>query len=157
MKKYIFPFSLITLLFCLFAGTLFAQGGRRQGQGQPDPAVMRERIKQYKEEYIREALVLTDEDAKKFFPVYNQFDADRFALKQAENKLKRGFMAKSDEQLKADLEKMLQLKEQELELEKTYMKKFLAILTPRQVAALYHAENQFRRKLLERFGEAAND
>ena len=152
------PSILGLVLGLLLSVPIWAQpgpGGRGPGGGGPGPA--RERIQQYKEQYIREALVLSDEDAKKFFPIYNQYEEEKRGLRMQEAKLKRGFMAKTDAQLATDLETLLKIKEEDVALERTYMKKFMSVLTARQVAALYHAESQFRRKLLERFGELDQD
>jgi len=130
----------------VICGGIWAQ----PGFGGPGAA---QRIKQYKQEFITEVLALSESDAQKFFPVYEDFEKEKRALRSEMNRMKRGFMAKSDDQLRSDLNNMLNIKAKELELEREYMEKFLSILTPRQVVALYHAENQFRRKLLQRFGE----
>ncbi|MDW7693562.1 hypothetical protein R9C00_02315 [Flammeovirgaceae bacterium SG7u.111] len=120
---------------------------------QPKSKETREKLNQYKEQYIRETLALTDEDAAKFFPIYNTYEEEKRTNRMKLNKLKRGFMAKSDEQLTADLSTMMAVKEEELAIEKKFLDKFMETLTPRQVAALYYAETQFRKKLLEKYGQ----
>ena len=119
---------------------------------QPNRAAL-QKIKQFKKEFITETLALTEADAQAFFLVYDTYEEEKRQLRMETNQLKRGFLAKSDEQLLADLNALMGIKEKELKLEKSYMQQFLNILTPRQVAALYHAESQFRKKLLQRYGE----
>ncbi|MBT32093.1 MAG: hypothetical protein CMO01_20735 [Thalassobius sp.] len=112
-----------------------------------------ERIQEFKQQYIKEVLALSDEDAAAFFPLYDSYEEERAAHRKKLNNLKVGFMAKTDEQLEEDLNAMLVIKNDQLETEKKYYQKFKEVLSIRQVAALYYAENQFRKKLLERFGD----
>jgi len=140
-----------TILLVLCAACM---ASAQPGSHRPRPA---ERIEAFKKQYIKEILALSDEDAERFFPVYDAFETEKRALRHELNQLKRGFMAKSDEQLRQDLTGLMNIKEKELALEKRYLNRFMEILSPRQVAALYHAENQFRRKLLERFGEMSDN
>lgn len=112
----------------------------------------RQQLQEYKQKYIKEVLALTDEDAAAFFPVYEAYEDAKKAHRKKLNELKIGFMAKSDEQLSADLDAIVALKEAELQTEKEYLQKFKSVISVRQVAALYHAESQFKKKLLERYG-----
>lgn len=134
-----------TIAVCLLiAGIVSAQGN--------DTGRKIERIQQFKQQYIKEVLALTDEDAAIFFPVYDAYEEERASHRKKLNNIKVGFMAKSDDELEKDLEEIVAIKEAQLETEKKYLEKFKQVISIRQVAALYHAENQFRKKLLERFG-----
>jgi len=112
----------------------------------------RQQLEAYKQQYIKEVLALSEKDAIAFFPVYKAYEEEKKAHRQKLNELKRGFMAKSDEQLAKDLDAIVALKGAELETEKKYLEKFKSVISVRQVAALYHAESQFKKKLLERYG-----
>jgi hypothetical protein len=136
------------MLMAALPQTSIAQPRGHQGQ------TPFERARQYKEQYIVEMMALQDDEARKFLPVYRKYEDERFAIRRKEAALKRGFMAKNDEALKKDLEQLMAVKEEEVAVERKYMKIFLEMLSPRQVAALYHADNQFRRRMIERFGVA---
>jgi len=135
--RYIF---FIPLLLVFSASVAQDRGGPRQ------------RIQQFKEQYIREILALSEEDANKFFPIYAEYEQEKRETRMEMNQLRRGVMAKSDGELRKDLQAMLEIKKKELAIEEKYMQRFIEVITVRQVAALYYAESQFKRKLLERFG-----
>lgn len=140
--------KVIGLLF--FMVTLALQLSAQTAQSRRENK--RQQLQEYKQKYIKEVLALTDEDAAAFFPVYEAYEDAKKAHRKKLNELKIGFMAKSDEQLSADLDAIVALKEAELQTEKEYLQKFKSVISVRQVAALYHAESQFKKKLLERYG-----
>ena len=143
--NYLIAGPLFTMLM-LTIGQLYAQPANSRKENR------RQQIEEYKKQYIKEVLALSEEDAAAFFPVYEAYEEEKEAHRKQLNELKKGFMAKSDEQLEKDLDAIVALKEAELQTEKKYLAKFKTVISVRQVAALYHAENQFKRKLLERYG-----
>ena len=146
MKK--FNITIIGSLFFMVA--LVLQIAAQPAQSRRE--TRRKNLEEYKRKYITEVLALTDEDAAAFFPVYKDYEEAKKVHRKKLNELKIGFMAKSDEQLSADLDAIVALKEAELQTEKEYLQKFKSVISVRQVAALYHAESQFKKKLLERYG-----
>gem|GEM_PF-5667389 len=146
MKK--FNITIIGSLFFMVA--LALQVAAQPAQSRRE--TRRQNLEEYKRKYIKEVLALTDEDAAAFFPVYKDYEEAKKVHRKKLNELKIGFMAKSDEQLSADLDAIVALKEAELQTEKEYLQKFKTVISVRQVAALYHAESQFKKKLLERYG-----
>lgn len=146
MKKLLF----ISLLV-LSTSSLYAQ--RYQQNRNADNRPVRQRVMEFKMAYITETLALSKQDSARFWPVYQQYDQERIGLRRELQQLTRGAVAKSDDQLKKDMETMLTLKEKEVQLERAYMGKFLGVISVRQLAALYYAENQVRRRLIERFGD----
>ncbi|MCS6833275.1 MAG: hypothetical protein NZ521_06855, partial [Flammeovirgaceae bacterium] len=89
----------------------------------------------------------------KFWAVYEKYENEKKALRRQLRKHTQGLLAKSDEQLKKDLDVLLDLRQKEIEIERKYMNEFLKVIHIRQVAALYHAENQLKKKIIERLGE----
>ena len=63
----------------------------------------------------------------------------------------------TDEQLIKNINNMLDLKQEELNNEKSYIEKLLKVLTARQLAELYNANNDFNRMLLSKLGDSRHD
>ena len=95
---------------------------------------------------------LSPEEAQKFWPVYNQFSKERFALRreylQARQQYRNGQL--TDEESKELLQLGLQIKEREVQLERKYTEKLNKVVSNRQLVALRKAEEDFKRLLLER-------
>jgi len=111
----------------------------------------KERILEYKKQYIIESLALSEADKKGFMNVYDNYLQDKAAKHKEIQLLKRGFIAKSDAQLKKDITRMLDIQGELVTLEKSYMDKFLKVITVRQLAALYAAERSFKKELIRKF------
>jgi len=132
---------LITLgLILTLLGTNFAQKGDRK-----------EEKKAQKIAFITERLALTPEESKAFWPVYDQRNEERKAALKAirgdrkENPRKK-LEEMSDAEVKILLDNMIKAKQAELDIQKKYNDKFLAILPPKKVAKLYHVEREFKKQ-----------
>lgn len=118
----------------------------------------RERIKAFKTAYITQELDLSSEEAEKFWPIYNEYDKKLFELKVREVKKSMKLIKDSggpdainDEEAKRVLNKMLSVeKEASITREKMYVK-LSKVLSPQKLLKLYHAENNFNRKLLNEY------
>jgi hypothetical protein len=134
MKKYI-----LFLLIIHFAGVAFPQGHRREAAGE---RIGREKIKAAHAAYITERLELTSGEAEKFWPVYREYGEKRKAIRQQYREAKRN----GDEKALVDLR--LNLKQQELDLEKAYSARFLEIIPAEKMVRLQQAETDFRKLVL---------
>ena len=141
-------FLIITILLISIFGTVAAQPPADDDDERGD------RVEAAKVAYITSKLELNTQQAQQFWPVYNEFEAAkkkiRKQLKQlrADNMLLNG----SEDQMKADIKKMFALRQEELDLEKAYVEKFLKVITARQLAEFYRAEKEFTKMLLKRLG-----
>ena len=117
-------------------------GGGRGGNG--------ERMQEFKKQYLEEQLNLSGDKADAFWKVYDQYETERKTVRKEMKQLKNGFIALSDAELEKAIEKSFVLKEKEVAIDKKYFKEFQKVLTIRQVAALYHAEKQMVRMILEK-------
>ena len=125
---------------CLFTSyPVFSQEGR----------AAREKIETAKIGFITNRLNLTSEQAPKFWPVYNEYNAKKQAIRRALRPFKTANATATDEKLLADLKEMIDLRQKEVDLEKDYMNRFLKVIHPRQLAELYHTEQDFRKELLK--------
>ncbi|MBC6609853.1 hypothetical protein H8B15_02900 [Hymenobacter sp. BT507] len=101
--------------------------------------------------YLTEKILLTQEQAQQFWPVYNEYTAKRRDLNQRSRQLRTARPETlSDQQLKDNLNEVLALRQQEVDLDKDYLRKFQKVLSIRQVSQLYTAERQFTREVLQR-------
>jgi hypothetical protein len=109
-----------------------------------------ERIKNLRIAYISEKLGLTPDQAEKFWPVYREFVQER-------NKLRIEFKAaqfavnpnNTDPKKQQELIDLgLQIKQRELDLEKTYSGRLLQVINPQQMLNLHKAEKEFRSMII---------
>ena len=101
---------------------------------------------------ITERLGLTPDQAQKFWPIYNEFIQKRRDISQALVRERQGLdMNKlSDEQSRRLNDMMLDAKQRQLDLEKTYSLRLQQVISAQQVIALRRAEEDFRRMIIER-------
>ena len=123
--------------------------------GQPEKGKKpnKEKIKAMKIGYITEKLSLTSDEAQKFWPIYNEFDDKMDAIhKEIRSIHKKGVSI--DDMSDAEVEKMVSthtnLRQKELDIQKEYLNKFIAVLPIKKVAKLYKAEQDFKRDLLQK-------
>jgi biopolymer transport protein ExbB/TolQ len=117
------------------------------GQGQPDRG---ERVEALKISFITEQLSLTPDEAKVFWPVFNQFEEERKAIRQmhAAGGKKLEFM--SDEEAEAMINKEIEFQQKNLEITRKYVGEFKKILPVKKVAVLLTLEKRFSKLLLDR-------
>lgn len=141
--------SIITFLL----GFLFLIPAMAQDEELPvkDHKAM-EKIKAARIAYITEKLSLTPAEAEKFWPVYNEFDKKREAIKlEARLARKNPDLAKSvEENQKAAITKQHEFRQKELNLEKDYSDKLLNVVSAQKVMSLPKTEKDFRTILLKR-------
>lgn len=147
MKK----ISIITLLFFI-SSSIFAQTGDNKRK-RPD----KEQVQAMKIAYITNKLMLTPEEAQKFWPVYNEYTTKRDAIRKEMRKNSKANYNKSelsDEEknieIAKNIEKNFELRYDELKLDKLYFDKFIDVLPIKKVGELYTAEHEFKRELLRR-------
>ncbi len=126
----------------LTAVALNAQPEHMQGR-------MQERIEAYKIAFFTEKLQLTPEESKNFWPVYNQFENEREALKNRYNLEGRRIELMSDREVEDFVMKHIEMEEQMVKLRRDYIQRFKEVLPIRKVAMLQRIDNEFKRALLE--------
>jgi hypothetical protein len=108
--------------------------------------------------YITEKLNLTSDEAKKFWPVYDEYRSAKDELKK-QRKSNNEMVRKAggiDNMSEADVQKLIasesDVKTRELEVDKQYVTKFEQVLPIRKVAKFYIAEEEFKLYLLKQLG-----
>ena len=135
----------------LLGGFLLSTPLLAQEKEKPNRQVANERIESAKIGFITNRLSLTTEQAPKFWPVYNEYNDKKQEIRQSLRKIRRenATLTASDNELMADMKEMINLRQKEVDLEKDYLNKFLKVITPRQVAELYHSEQDFQKELVK--------
>jgi len=133
----------ITILSLLLISSTFVFGQRRDN------------IESLREAFITEKVNLSPEEAKNFWPVYDQYHSDLEAIKK-QRQANRDMIEKAggiDNMTDADVQKLItsetDVQTRELELRKSYITKFEKVIPPRKVAKLYIAEEEFKIYLLK--------
>jgi hypothetical protein len=125
-----------------------AQGRGRVGQ----PGGRITQLDNAKIAFITSRLTLSQDQAQRFWPMYNDFVAKRRELNRSARLLRRdvGNPSLSDAQLRDNFNQDFAIRQQQLNLEKDYFERAQKVLTLRQLAQLYQAERDFTKEVLKR-------
>ncbi len=147
--------SLLMLVVLLTTGRVAAQDGRPGEAPIGSRKAQRlEKIESARAAFLTTRLNLTTEQAQKFWPLYNDFDARRRTIRQrAAGFRPRKLELLADNQLQGALDAMLAARQDELNLERETLGKFQKVISLRQIAALYSGEREFTKLLLRRLDE----
>jgi hypothetical protein len=105
--------------------------------------------------FITARVVLTQDQAQRFWPVYNEFIAKRRDLNRSARLVRRDIDNPnlSDTQLRENFSQDFAIRQQQLNLEKDYFEQAQKVLSLRQVAQLYQAERDFTKEVLRRVAD----
>lgn len=101
---------------------------------------------------ITERLGLSPEQAEKFWPVYRQYNMERRQIREEFRDTRQNVdMANlTEEQSKEMIQKAMDLKQRELNLEKEYSRRLSEVISTQQLFKLKNAEKDFQQMLLKR-------
>ena len=105
--------------------------------------------------YITEKAGLSPEEADAFFPLFFELQKKKFELERNARKdfrKQRGDQM-SEEECRAFVYNMADIKIEIAKLEKEYIDKYLQVLTPCKVRSVQHAEGSFQRDLMKKMTE----
>jgi Spy/CpxP family protein refolding chaperone len=112
-------------------------------------------MKEMKKTFIKTELELTEEEEEVFWPIYDEFENKRDALRKEHKSLRKQFKGKSlDELSEAEAEEMLtkemEFREKRLALDKDFEQELKTSLSAKKIILLHKAERKFKKKLLDR-------
>ena len=136
----------------LLTGYSFAQNPARSNF-RDDKA--ESRIVQIKIARLTADMKLSKAQAEKFWPVYNDFDKKRIDLNREIKQLSQSIT--EDDNPFQKQEKIQKLKQQRLDLVKTYKPDFLKIISENQYSIMITSEERFNQILLEKLKERNQD
>lgn len=147
----------IYVLMALMVGFLtqaLAQPGPPPGgpRGKKPPKSEVEKIR--KNVYTR-VLILSDEEAKNFWPVFekmqSEIEAVRRQMKKQGKYMMDNYGTLSDEEMDKGMQKMLDYEQQLVDIRKKYYPEFKKVLPIKKVVLLQRAEHEFKKELLKTY------
>jgi len=139
---------LLLLSAVLFCTTAQAQTQEQKKGGGPDF----EKFNAMRIAFITDRLDLTPAEAQEFWPVYNEYQNQKDEFRKQNFVIEKQFMDNVEEISETEsaelLEKQMNLKKQELELNTVYNEKFKEVLSAKKIMKLYLSERHFKSYLL---------
>jgi Spy/CpxP family protein refolding chaperone len=139
----------ILLILISFTSSL----GYTQPPGGGPSEKKREQIHAQKIAFISTQLNLTPDEAQKFWPIYNQYEAEIEKIR----KERRGYMNElkksaelSDDRAYELTEKIFATETKESQTRLNYLKQFASVVGKKKAAEVFIAEEKFKRELLEK-------
>ena len=116
----------------------------------------RERIKALKVSFITENLDLSEKEAQKFWPVYNNYEKQtstiRFKeIKALRKEIKENISTMTDEEASAFITKLNDAETRMLKLRMEFSKKLSNIIPAKKIILLKIAEDDFKKKMFEEY------
>ncbi len=143
----------------LIMGALWLNPAMAQSEGAPQDK--RQEIEAMKVAFLTRKLDLTPEEAKVFWPVYNQYQDELDGLRENHRKQRRDAKEEMEGMSDKDVEKLvdseIQFRQNELDILKKYNSQFKSVLPMKKVAKLHRAEEDFKRELIQRIQERRKD
>jgi len=163
MKKYIIIIlAVLGLAFSASAQNQNPQQGNQNQQqnhrqGYDFGRDWQQRMKSEKIAYLTSAMGLTPEEAQKFWPIYNQAEAESGKLTAASmtayvelsKAVKEG---KSGKEIETLVNRYVNAEAATRAIDQKYAPQYLKILSPEKVAKLFVGEEEFRRIQMRKFG-----
>ena len=111
-----------------------------------------EKIRAARIALITERLNLTPEQAEKFWPVYRQYENERRAIRKEFRDARQEMDVRNltEEESKLLVQKSMDMKQKELNLEKEYSQRLTEVISTQQLFKLKGAEKDFQQMLLKR-------
>ena len=111
-----------------------------------------EKIEALKIGFITKRLNLTPEESQKFWPVYNQYEAEKKQIRQTSIGTVKDLKEDGDftnAEAEQAIAKYIEFKAKDLDLTKKYVTEFRKILPATKVAKLVTAEEHFKKMLMK--------
>jgi Spy/CpxP family protein refolding chaperone len=140
--------TIITLLtgFFLLTNSMIAQ------PPPPPDGPGNEKIEAMKIAYLTKRLQLTPEEAQKFWPVYNQYEAEKKQVRQTTVGAVKDMKEDGDftnAEAEQAIAKYIEFKAKDLDLIKKYVIEFRKFLPATKIAKLVTAEEHFKKMLMK--------
>ena len=133
---------LLLLLACLFCLPTIAQKKEKCSE---------EEFRNKKQTYLTEQAGLTAKEAELFFPIYFELQGKKKAINRSTWKnAKKGLQAQTtEEEYENILQEFIKTEEQNMILDKEYLKKYQSVLSNKKIFKVLHSEIKFNRNMLK--------
>jgi len=149
MKKLI-----ILVLIGILAIPFYSTAQQRRGGN-------RDEIEKTRKNVYARVLVLTDDEAAKFWPVFDKMQQEMEVVKMEQNKIRKAmrdnYATLSDTDLDKNVQEMMNQEQKALDIKKKYYPEFKKVLPMKKVALLPRAEREFKRELLGKIKQLPDD
>ena len=115
-------------------------------QGRPGEGI--QRVQAMKVAYITQRMNLTPEEAEKFWPLQNEFEAEQKKIR-AQYRPGSDLSALSDAEIEQAVVNLFEMEEQITRLKRNYFARFKRVVPVRKLALYYRAETDFNKRLLQ--------
>ena len=120
-------------------------------QHEPDS----DKIKSLKVAFITERLDLSSKEAQSFWPIYNEYEEKRDAMRKREHDQIRSKIRNSDQLSEKESEKLLRqylvFEEEEEELDKDFIESISKAVSAKKTLLLLRSEHEFKKQLLKQY------
>lgn len=139
----------------LIIALLFIAGFHQNSLAQDDRSA---KIRAMRASYLSGKLNLTEQQANRFWPIYNRYSDERKALRAGYKKLFNGPQNNTMDKIQANnwVDDNIEYQEKELALKKKYKDELLKIISAQQLAILYQSEREFKKVLIEHLSKEGN-
>ncbi|MFK8102199.1 MAG: hypothetical protein AB8G15_06740 [Saprospiraceae bacterium] len=134
---------LICAALCLFLAPTLAQGDNLDNVSEE----LNEKIESQRIAFLTNRLQLTPEEAKGFWPLYNQYKSAEKALRKKHKPPKR-VENMTDEEIEKHILAGLDAEEEKVALKRRFFFQLKAVLSIRKIGRIQLAEKAFKRKML---------
>ncbi|QQR99098.1 MAG: hypothetical protein IPK18_06205 [Sphingobacteriales bacterium] len=156
MKK----INLLIIVLILSITTIMAQTDPKPKPTKADMEANKEKMEAMKVAFITKELELTEQQAKTFWPIYNQQEDEKKALRKSSfDGVKKGDMKLdelTDDEANEMINNYLSFKTKDLDLTKKYVAEYKKVLNTKQVAKLLVSEDKFKKMLVNQAGMKPN-
>lgn len=119
----------------------------------PQQSHAQDRIRALKVAFITDKLKLTPEESEKFWPVYNQYEAEHKRIRQ-KYRPDDDLNTLSDQEVERAVLNRFEMEEELIKLKRDYFQRMKAFMAVRKIALLQRSEQEFNKELLRRIQEA---
>jgi Spy/CpxP family protein refolding chaperone len=145
--KYRDRLPILILLLCTLSLAMNAQEGKSRKEHI-------EKFRSMKIAFFTENLALTPEEAEKFWPAYNEYEQKKREIYRHSHLRPRNIEEQlanmTDQQAEEMVDKMMEAREQEVQLAAAFHEDLKKILPPKKVVKFYITEIQFREYMLRK-------
>ncbi|MFD0765613.1 hypothetical protein ACFQZI_12185 [Mucilaginibacter lutimaris] len=147
----LFRYIFFLLVFAISNNDVSAQVNnfRRPANVTKGRVVRNPKLQAARDKFIGQQLNLTNQESRKFWPLYRQYQEDLTAIKILKKQNNSSATANGMEQIDREME----LDNQMVTIRKHYRDEFLKILSPDKVSTLYKSEDEFKNELIRQISE----
>ena len=155
MKKLVLIIVLMVIALPAIVSAQRGQGGGRQGPGP------REEVEKIRKNVYTRVLILSDEEAQKFWPVFDKMQQEMEGIRKEMNREKKSirdnYATLTDAELDKKMENIFALEQRALDVKKKYYPEFKKVLPMKKVALLQRADREFKKELIGKIRQMPED